>query len=167
MLKHTQIPTGLIKSQKETVALSRELKRNGVKLVFTNGCFDIVHPGHVRFLEEASKYGDVLIVGINSDQSVKLLKGKDRPIIRQQDRLYVVSCMRFVNIVVQFGATSPLELIKQLRPDVLVKGGDYAIDEIVGKDVVETYGGEVLSLPFYRDYSTSSIVKKRRELKKA
>jgi len=128
------------------------------KLVFTNGCFDILHLGHVQYLEEASKLGDVLIVGLNSDQSVRRLKGPKRPIQDQESRARLLAAMEFVEAVVIFEEDMPLRLIEKIRPDVLVKGGDYTRETIVGADLVESYGGQVVTLPLVPGYSTTALL---------
>lgn len=128
------------------------------KLVFTNGCFDILHLGHVQYLEEASKLGDVLIVGLNSDQSVRRLKGPKRPIQDQESRARLLAAMEFVEAVVIFEEDTPLRLIEKIRPDVLVKGGDYTRETIVGADLVESYGGQVVTLPLVPGYSTTALL---------
>jgi rfaE bifunctional protein nucleotidyltransferase chain/domain len=132
----------------------------GKKIVFTNGCFDILHKGHVTYLQEARRLGDLLVVGLNSDASVKRLKGSERPINNELDRAYVLSSLRCVDFVEIFTEDTPLNLIKNIMPNILVKGGDWQIDQIVGaKEVLES-GGEVLSLQFVDGYSTTSIIKK-------
>ena len=130
------------------------------KIVFTNGCFDIVHVGHVQMLIEAKKQGDYLIVGLNSDASVKRLKGNSRPINRELDRKFLLENLKPVDEVVIFEEDTPLELIKKIKPNVLVKGGDWSIDQIVGADFVLENGGEVKSLIFKDGYSTTKIIEK-------
>lgn len=132
----------------------------GKKIVFTNGCFDILHRGHVTYLAEAKKLGDLLIMGVNSDASVKRLKGPERPINNEEDRKYVLSQLKSVDFVEIFEEDTPLNLIKKISPDVLVKGGDWKIDQIVGGKEVINNGGEVYSLNFVDGYSTTSIIKK-------
>lgn len=144
---------------------SRELeeflkKNQGKKIVFTNGCFDIIHKGHVTYLNEAKKLGDLLVIGLNSDASVKRLKGPERPINNEMDRQYVMGQLKPVDFVEIFHEDTPLNLILKVRPKVLVKGGDWKIDQIVGaKEVIES-GGEVFSLQFVDGYSTTSIIHK-------
>jgi len=130
------------------------------KVVFTNGCFDILHRGHVSYLEEAKSLGDFLIVGVNSDPSISRLKGPSRPIQNQDDRLFILAGLESVDAVVVFDADTPIELIDALLPDVLVKGGDYQIENIVGFETVTKRGGLVTTLPFIEGKSTSIIVKK-------
>ena len=127
-------------------------------VVFTNGCFDLLHPGHVEFLAEARALGDVLVVGLNSDASVRRLKGAGRPWVVEADRASVLAGLRSVDAVTLFDEDTPLELISALLPDVLVKGGDYDLNGIVGRDAVEKAGGEVRVLPFVEGYSTAEII---------
>jgi len=130
------------------------------KIVFTNGCFDLLHPGHVDYLERARALGDVLVVGLNSDESVRRLKGPKRPINAEMDRALVLAGLGCVNFVIIFSEDTPYNLIKAVQPDVLVKGGDWPIDKIVGKDIVLAKGGEVKSLDFLPGYSTTSLIDK-------
>lgn len=133
---------------------------HGRKIVFTNGCFDILHRGHVSYLAEAKKLGDILVIGVNSDSSVKRLKGPDRPINNEKDRAFVLGQLKSVDFVEIFHEDTPLNLIKKIMPSILVKGGDWKIEQIVGaKEVIEN-GGEVFSLNFVDGYSTTSIIKK-------
>ena len=140
-------------------------KNEGKKIVFTNGCFDIVHAGHVDYLEKAKNFGDVLIVGLNSDESVRRLKGENRPINPQEYRKKVLQALKPVDLVIIFDEDTPERLIKEVKPDVLVKGGDYTIDNIVGADFVMSYGGKVFTIDFVYDVSTSKIIKKIGEKK--
>ncbi len=130
------------------------------KIVFTNGCFDILHSGHVSYLNEAKSLGDVLIVGLNSDLSVKRLKGESRPINSEQDRKFVLENLKAVDYVIIFEDDTPLRLIKGITPQILVKGGDWTPDQIVGSEFVLENGGEVLSLSFKKGYSTTKIIEK-------
>ncbi|MCJ2166188.1 MULTISPECIES: D-glycero-beta-D-manno-heptose 1-phosphate adenylyltransferase [unclassified Pseudodesulfovibrio] len=135
----------------------------GHKLVFTNGCFDILHPGHVDLLTRARALGDSLILGLNSDESVRMLgKGDDRPLNPQEDRAFVLAALACVDYIVIFHESTPLELIKACRPQILVKGGDWPVDQIVGGDVVEKAGGKVHSLKLLEGYSTTSFLEKVR-----
>ena len=129
-------------------------------VVFTNGVFDLLHVGHVRYLAQARTFGDALIVAINSDRAVRELKGSDRPVIRQDERAEVLAALRDVTHVTIFDEVSPRALIKELLPDVLVKGGDYGLDEIHGREEVEASGGRVVSLPFIEGSSTTKIIGK-------
>ena len=130
------------------------------KTVFTNGCFDILHPGHIDLLNQARLLGDRLVVGINSDKSVRAIKGPGRPINDQESRKAVLLGLRAVDEVVIFDETTPENIVREVKPDVLVKGGDWQISEIVGADFVQANGGEVYSLPLLEGYSTSGIVEK-------
>jgi rfaE bifunctional protein nucleotidyltransferase chain/domain len=141
----------------------RGLQAQGQKVVFTNGCFDLLHPGHVRYLEQARSLGDGLIVGVNTDASVqRLAKGAGRPVTPEGDRARVLAALSCVDQVVLFGEDTPLELITALKPDVLVKGGDYALHEIVGREVVLARGGRVLALPLVPGYATTTLIQRIR-----
>lgn len=137
-----------------------KLQKQGKKIVFTNGCFDLIHAGHVRYLNQAKSYGDVLVVALNSDASVKRLKGRGRPILPLRDRMEMMSGLKCVDFVVSFGEDTPARLIKQVQPDVLIKGGDWAAGNIVGKDTVQKRGGKVVSGLFVRGKSTTAIIQK-------
>lgn len=132
------------------------------KIVFTNGCFDVLHRGHIEYLSRAADLGDKLIIGLNTDTSVRKLKGPDRPINDKESRALVLSAMSFINAVVYFSDDTPIQLIKNIQPDVLVKGGDYKIEDIVGYDVVTKKGGEVITIDFVKGFSSTSIIKKGR-----
>jgi rfaE bifunctional protein nucleotidyltransferase chain/domain len=136
------------------------LKKEGKRIVFTNGCFDILHYGHVKYLQDAKNRGDILVVAVNSDNSVRKLKGSSRPIVDQKNRMRVLSALESVDFVTLFGEDTPLKLIKLLRPDVLVKGGDWDKKDIVGGKLVESWGGKVISLPYIRNQSTTNIIDK-------
>lgn len=138
----------------------QELKQADQKIVFTNGCFDILHPGHVRYLQNARRLGDALVVGVNSDRSVRELKGPLRPILTEQERCLILSGLESVNYVSVFDEPTPLALIQSVLPHVLVKGGDWGLSEIVGRETVEASGGTVTSLPYETGQSTSSIVER-------
>jgi len=138
-------------------------RRRGQRVVFTNGCFDLIHPGHVRYLAAARALGDLLVVGVNSDASVRRqAKGRDRPLVPEDDRAAVVAALAAVDYVTIFAEDTPLALIRALRPDVLVKGGDWTPDKIVGADLVRARGGSVHSLPFAPGYSTTELVRRIR-----
>ena len=144
-------------------ALRRRLaawRRRGARVVFTNGCFDLLHPGHVRYLRAARRLGDVLVVGVNSDASVRRLKGPTRPIVPGAARCEVLAALEMVDAVVLFDQDTPYELIALVQPDVLVKGGDWPIDKIIGRDVVEARGGKVVTIPFVEGASTTGIIEK-------
>lgn len=132
--------------------------KNSEKIVFTNGCFDILHIGHIKYLQEAKAQGDILVVGINSDASVKKLKGEARPIQNEEDRGEILSALACVDFVTIFNEDTPENLISLIKPDVLVKGGDWKVDQIVGSDFVMSYGGKVKSLQFVKGKSTTNIV---------
>ena len=137
-----------------------QIREKRLTIVFTNGCFDILHKGHIQYLADASELADVFIVGLNTDSSVKRIKGPNRPLQDQESRAISLSALVFVDYVVMFGEDSPLELLKIIKPNILVKGGDYQIEAIVGFDLVSSYGGKVISLPLVKGYSTTSIIKR-------
>jgi D-beta-D-heptose 7-phosphate kinase/D-beta-D-heptose 1-phosphate adenosyltransferase len=134
------------------------LKREGRRIVFTNGCFDILHLGHVLYLREAKKHGDILVVGLNSDGSVRRLKGEGRPITPEGDRAELLAALEMVDYVSVFKEDTPAELIATLKPDILVKGMDYKVEEIAGRETVERSGGRVVIIPLVEDRSTSGII---------
>jgi D-beta-D-heptose 7-phosphate kinase/D-beta-D-heptose 1-phosphate adenosyltransferase len=138
-------------------------KRNGRRIVFTNGCFDLLHPGHIGSLEQARALGDALIVGLNSDASVRQLKGAGRPVLPERERAEILAALECVDAVVIFDDLTPREVIARLLPDVLVKGGDWPGDQIVGREEVEAAGGRVVSIPVVPGYSTTAILRKIRE----
>jgi D-glycero-beta-D-manno-heptose 1-phosphate adenylyltransferase len=140
------------------------LKRDGRSLVFTNGCFDILHPGHVRMLEKARSLGDTLIVGINSDSSVQVIKGPQRPLIPEDERAELLAALEAVDFVTVFDEPTPRELIAAILLAVLVKGSDWGPDEIVGREEVEAAGGEVISIPLEAGYSTTKLIERIRRL---
>ncbi|GMT43444.1 MAG: glycerol-3-phosphate cytidylyltransferase [bacterium] len=139
------------------------LRKNGT-IVFTNGCFDLLHAGHIEYLRKAKKLGDILWIGINSDKSVKRIKGDKRPILCQTDRVEILASLRFVDAITLFDEDTPLELIKMIKPDILVKGGDYKDKLIVGSDVLKNNGGTVKLIDFVDGKSTSAIIKKIKSL---
>src|SRR2546421_9345953 len=141
----------------------KHLRDSDRKLVFTNGVFDILHVGHVRYLAEARALGDALVIAINSDRSVRELKGPDRPLTKESDRAEILAALRAVDYVTIFDDVSPRSLIARLLPDVLVKGGDYTLDEIHGREEVEAAGGRVVSLPFVEGVSSSAIIEKMKK----
>ncbi len=140
--------------------LRAKFSEDGKKVVFTNGCFDILHRGHAAYLEQAKSLGDFLVVGVNSDDSVRKLKGEGRPVNNENDRAYLLEMLKPVDFVIIFNEETPYELIKSINPDFLVKGGDWKEDEIVGSDIVRKNGGKVMSLKFIDNYSTTGIMKK-------
>ncbi|HTG18368.1 MAG TPA: D-glycero-beta-D-manno-heptose 1-phosphate adenylyltransferase [Blastocatellia bacterium] len=145
--------------QIDSLTYERErMRREGKRVVFTNGCFDLLHAGHVRYLTEARGLGDALIVGLNSDRSVRALKGDGRPILNEGERAEVIAALEAVDYVVVFEEDTPQELIARLLPDVLVKGGDWPLDQIVGREEVEATGGKVMSLPYLQNASTTDLI---------
>jgi len=151
---------GEILSRGELAQVRRQLKAEGKRVVFTNGCFDILHRGHVDYLTKAKAQGDILIVGLNTDKSVQRLKGPGRPVVEQGDRAVVLAALAVVDYVCLFDEDTPYELIRALVPDVLVKGADWSVNDIVGKDVVEAAGGSVHTIEFLPNRSTSGIIQK-------
>lgn len=149
-----------ILSPEQMLRERERLRAAGKRLVFTNGVFDLLHVGHVRYLEQARALGDSLLVAINSDRTVRELKGPDRPIFDQAERAEILAALRCVDYVTVFDDISPRSLITELLPDVLVKGGDYQLDQIHGREEVEAAGGKVISLPFVEGASTTDIIKK-------
>ena len=151
---------GKILSVQGAEAFVRRLTDAGRSVVFTNGVFDLLHPGHVRYLQDARREGDALIVAVNSDRSVRAIKGPTRPLNPQQERAEVLAALAMVDAVVIFDDPDPHEIIRLLQPDVLVKGADWAADAIIGREIVEARGGRVLRIPLAEGYSTSAIIKK-------
>jgi D-beta-D-heptose 7-phosphate kinase/D-beta-D-heptose 1-phosphate adenosyltransferase len=151
---------GRIVSQEALLQLVGREVRGSRRIVFTNGCFDLLHPGHIRLLEEARSLGDVLVVGLNSDASVRRVKGDSRPLIPEMERAEILAALAGVDFVVLFGEETPREIIARLLPDVLVKGADWGANEIVGRAEVEGAGGKVVSIPLQPGYSTTSILRK-------
>lgn len=148
----------MILSREELKKLRTELKSQNKKVVFTNGCFDLIHSGHVDYLLKAKQLGDILIVGLNTDASVRRIKGEKRPILTQDERAFIVSNLKPVDYVTFFDEDTPAEIIADLIPDILVKGADWSIDKIVGREVVEANGGEVKTIEFVNNQSTSKII---------
>ncbi len=152
--------SGKVVSRAALASISRRMARQGRRLVFTNGCFDLIHPGHVRLLRQARGMGDALAVAINSDASVRKLKGPGRPILRARERAEVLSAFACVDYVVVFSESTPAAIVRAVRPGVLVKGGDWSPERIVGRDTVTTDGGEVRVVPLRRGLSTSALLKR-------
>ena len=148
-----------IKSRGEIKKIRKQLKQQNKKVVFTNGCFDLIHSGHVDYLVKAKEMGDILILALNSDSSIRNIKGDKRPILKQDERAFIVSNLKPVDYVTFFEEDTPAEIINELIPDVLVKGADWEIDNIVGREIVETNGGEVKTIKFVNNQSTSNIIK--------
>jgi D-glycero-beta-D-manno-heptose 1-phosphate adenylyltransferase len=153
---------GKIVSQDELIQATAREKRDGRRVVFTNGCFDLLHPGHVRCLAEARALGDVLVVAVNSDRSVRGNKGPERPLVPERDRAEVLAALASVDYVTIFDEPTPRELIARLLPNILVKGADWALDQVAGRDEVESAGGRVVSIPLAPGYSTTSLVQRIR-----
>ncbi len=149
----------MVYTLKDFLKVRDELRCKNLKLVFTNGCFDIIHRGHIEYLNEAKKLGDFLVVGLNSDISVKAIKGKNRPVNNQNDRAYILDNIKSVDAVIIFDEETPYNLICNIVPDFLVKGGDWQENDIVGSDIVEKNGGKVISLPYIVGYSTTGLIK--------
>ena len=151
---------GKIKSAEELKAVVAGAKAEGKKVVFTNGCFDLLHRGHLHLLREAKKLGDILIVAINNDLSVKKLKGPKRPILPEADRAELIGALEMVDYVTLFHEADPYHLIKELQPNILVKGGDWTTERIIGGDVVEKEGGRVVAVPYLDGYSTTQMIER-------
>ena len=154
--------TAKLKGTDEITAIAAEARKNGKTVVFTNGCFDILHRGHVHLLREAKAAGDILIVGINSDKSVRSLKGNSRPVLPEIDRVELINAMEMVDYVVIFDEPDPYKLIMAIKPAVLAKGGDWSEDKIVGADIVAQGGGRVAVIPYLKGFSTSEIIERIR-----
>lgn len=142
------------------------LRKKGRKVVFTNGCFDIIHAGHVRYLKKAKSLGDILVVGLNSDSSVRSIKGVNRPIVPEKERAEVLSSLYFVDYVILFKEPTPKKLIMEIKPDILVKGADWAAKDIVGSDAVKKSGGRIRRIPLVKGRSTTNIIKRILQLHK-
>ena len=145
---------------KNNYSIINKIKSEGKKIVFTNGCFDLLHVGHIKYLSEAKDLGDILIIGLNSDKSVKKLKGNNRPINSFEDRAKLLAALKSVDLVIMFEEQTPENLIKEIIPDILVKGGDYDIEEIVGYQTVIDNGGQVKTVSFYDGYSSTNYIDK-------
>lgn len=145
---------------KKLAGILSRLRSKGKRIVFTNGCFDILHVGHVDYLSRAKRLGDILVVGLNSDSSVRQIKGKHRPVNNERDRARVLSSLGAVDYISIFSESTPQRLIKELKPDILAKGGDWKIKDIVGSDFVRSCGGMVKRIPFVKGYSTTSLIRK-------
>jgi rfaE bifunctional protein nucleotidyltransferase chain/domain len=155
-----------IKVLSELIRIRKDLKKEGQKVVFTNGVFDILHRGHVEYLEKAKSLGDVLMLGLNTDASVKKIKGSNRPVMGQDDRAIILAGLSSVDYICLFEEEKPENLIQELIPDILVKGGDYQIDDIVGRETVEANGGKVVTIDLVEGQSTTSIIEKMVKLAK-
>jgi D-glycero-beta-D-manno-heptose 1-phosphate adenylyltransferase len=153
---------GGVLSRPEAAAWVQRLRAEGKTIVFTNGVFDLLHPGHVRYLAEARAHGDALIVGVNSDRSVRAIKGPERPINSEQERAEVLAALEVVDAVVVFDEDDPHAIISAIQPDILVKGADWAADRIIGRDVVEARGGTVIRIAFAPGFSTTRMIQRIR-----
>jgi len=153
-----------ILNRSELIVFCENARKRGKKIVFTNGCFDILHRGHIDYLKAAEAFGDILVVGLNTDASVKRIKDKGRPITTEDDRAAIVSALRFVDAVCLFDEDTPLELIKAIKPDVLVKGSDYSVETIVGYDEVTKNGGQVVTIPLTVGKSTTALIQWIKEM---
>nr|WP_321406116.1 D-glycero-beta-D-manno-heptose 1-phosphate adenylyltransferase [uncultured Carboxylicivirga sp.] len=149
-----------ILSRVEAMVVVKQWMQSGEKIAFTNGCFDIVHRGHVEYLSKAKDLGTKLVLGLNTDESVRRLKGDNRPIVDEQSRAILLAALQFIDLVVFFDEDTPYELIKALQPDILVKGSDYKAEDIVGYDIVTAKGGKVETIDFVEGFSTTTIVEK-------
>ena len=149
-----------IKTLEAAIEKCGRIKRLGKRVVFTNGCFDILHPGHIRYLYSAKELGDFLVVALNSDHSVRIIKGPKRPILGEQARAELLAALECVDLILIFDEDNPLRVISDLLPDILVKGGDWAEDEIIGADVLKRRGGTVKRIPFVTGFSTTDIIKR-------
>ncbi|WKZ68562.1 MAG: D-glycero-beta-D-manno-heptose 1-phosphate adenylyltransferase [Melioribacteraceae bacterium] len=149
----------ILTDRKELLVIRAELKRQNKKVVFTNGCFDILHPGHVDYLNKAKQCGDILIVALNSDASVKRIKGDKRPILKLEERAYLIGNLKAVDFVTYFEEDTPENIITELIPDYLIKGEDWDIDKIIGREIVEKNGGEVKRIKFVTDRSSTDIIR--------
>jgi len=151
---------GKLKSLDELTAIAAQARKKGQTIVFTNGCFDLLHRGHVHILRQAKAAGDLLIVALNSDRSVKQIKGPKRPIMPETDRIELIEAMEMVNYVILFDEPDPTRLIDAIKPDVLVKGADWSADKVVGAELVEKDGGRVVRIPYLQGFSTSEIIER-------
>jgi rfaE bifunctional protein nucleotidyltransferase chain/domain len=149
-----------MKTVKELRPLLDILRATGKKIVFTNGCFDLIHTGHTRYLAKARSFGDILVVAVNSDSSVRMIKGDNRPINNEEDRMETLAALESVDFVTLFDEPDPHKIISELQPDVLVKGGDWPVEKIIGRDVVEARGGKVISVGYIEGASTTGIIEK-------
>ncbi len=150
----------IIFSREKLLKVIKKLKKQKKKIVFTNGCYDILHIGHIKFLKKAKEYGDILLVAINSDSSVKKIKGDKRPIVPQKERAEVLCALEFVDLITVFYEPDPYNIIKDIKPDVLIKGGDWPLQKIIGADIVKKAGGMVKNIKYIKGNSTTEIINK-------
>lgn len=155
--------TEKMKSRQELNSILAGLREEGCTVVFTNGCFDLLHRGHVRYLQKARSFGDILVVAINDDESVRRVKGEGRPVVVQEERAEVLAALQCVDYVTTFSEDTPLKIIRELLPDILVKGSDWPVDRIVGRDVVERAGGRVVQAEYVKGNSTTDLLRRIRE----
>jgi D-beta-D-heptose 7-phosphate kinase/D-beta-D-heptose 1-phosphate adenosyltransferase len=149
---------GRVVTREQLIQIRQQLRAEGKKVVFTNGCFDLIHRGHVEYLRKAKALGDVLVVGVNSDASVRRIKGEKRPIVGEEDRAEVLAALQAVDYVCLFDEDTPYELLRALVPDVLVKGADWKVEDVIGKDIVERAGGSVQTIEFLPHRSTTQMI---------
>ncbi len=159
-MRHIDIIYNKIIPRTEIVELANKWRENGDKIVFTNGCFDLIHRGHIEYLSRAADLSERMIVGLNTDASVSRLKGKDRPVVDEESRAILMGAFEFVDAVVYFDDDTPYELIKEIQPDILVKGSDYKIDEIIGYDIVLARGGAVETINLVEGFSTTTLIER-------
>ncbi|MFH2143943.1 MAG: D-glycero-beta-D-manno-heptose 1-phosphate adenylyltransferase [Bacteroidota bacterium] len=159
-MEHLEIIKTKIRDQNSLTGLLSFYRFKNYKIVFTNGCFDILHLGHIEYLAKAADFGDVLLIGLNTDDSVRKIKGPNRPVNNQESRALVLASLTFVNNVIYFDQDTPYNLIKIIQPDILVKGSDYKTEDIVGSDIVLAKNGEVKTIDFVEGFSTSNIINK-------
>ncbi|MCD6539443.1 MAG: D-glycero-beta-D-manno-heptose 1-phosphate adenylyltransferase [Candidatus Omnitrophica bacterium] len=144
--------------------LVKTLKKKKKKIVFTNGCFDLIHPGHIKLLSSAKKQGEVLILGLNSDSSIRKIKGEKRPILKEKERIEILSAITYIDYIVVFKEETPFKLVKIIKPDVLVKGGDWEEKDIVGADLVKKQGGKIVRIRLKKGYSTTTLIEKIKKI---
>ncbi len=154
--------SGKLKSVSEVATIAAQAQQHGKTVVFTNGCFDLLHRGHIHTLRQAKSHGDLLIVALNSDRSVKAIKGPNRPILSELDRVELIAAMEMVDYVVVYDEPDPYTLIAAIKPNVLAKGGDWSSDKIIGADIVEQNGGRVAVIPYLQGFSTTEIIERIR-----
>ncbi len=159
-MRHIDIIYNKIISRDKIVSLAAKWRANGDKIVFTNGCFDLIHRGHIEYLSRAADLSERMIVGLNTDASVSRLKGKDRPVVDEESRAILMGAFEFVDAVVYFDDDTPYELIKEIQPDILVKGSDYKIEEIIGYDIVLARGGTVETINLVEGFSTTTLIER-------
>tara|TARA_B100002052_G_C15635860_1_gene486106 strand:- start:169 stop:663 length:495 start_codon:yes stop_codon:yes gene_type:complete len=160
MSKSLEILNSKILDKEKLLVKLTDWKKENKKIVFTNGCFDLIHLGHIEVIARSADLGDILIIGVNTDSSIKRLKGKNRPIVEEISRSKQLAALEFVDAVVFFDQDTPINLIKMINPNVITKGGDYNTDQVIGKDIVTQNNGEIVIIPLTQGYSTTSILEK-------